>query len=203
MGASRNIVCAWDRATASRFSALESAPPPSATTVSAVDVEPNNNSCNAALSLERKPDSPASSKICAMERPSRAAIRSSRSTKRVFKRFASNLPTLVLPAPIKPTSKITRRPDCGIANSSSSAVVNRKSRSLALLDADCTTEGMELNRGGTRVGKPLEGLSRLRFEAGMGLLLERKIVLHRAVHRLGFHFDGGAGRERDVDGTGM
>src|SRR5256885_7426207 len=53
---------------------------------------------------------------------------------------------------------------------------------LALLDADCTTEGMELNRGGTRVSKPLKGFPGLWREVGMLLLLERKIVLHRSIH---------------------
>src|SRR5438270_8457343 len=58
---------------------------------------------------------------------------------------------------------------------------------LALLDADCTTEGMELNRGGTRVSIALKRFSRLRREVGMLFLLKRKIVLHRSTYRLSFY----------------
>src|SRR5438445_11304439 len=35
----------------------------------------------------------------------------------------------------------------------------------------------------------------------MHFLLQREIVLYRAIYRLGLHFDGGAGRKRDVDRT--
>src|SRR5205085_3423070 len=58
---------------------------------------------------------------------------------------------------------------------------------LALLDANCTTERTQLNRGGTRVGSACEGVSADQSVAHLRFLLQRKIVLHRAARGAGIH----------------
>jgi len=59
---------------------------------------------------------------------------------------------------------------------------------LALLDANCTTERAELNRGGTRVGSTGEGVSAQQSVAGLRFCgLQRKIVLHGAAGSAGVY----------------
>src|SRR6185295_7936578 len=60
----------------------------------------------ASASRARNPASPSISKMTGILTPQRVSISRSESTKRSFRRRASSLPTVVLPAPIMPTRKM-------------------------------------------------------------------------------------------------
>src|SRR5438270_9355413 len=74
---------------------------------------------------------------------------------------------------------------------------------LALLDANCTTERTQLNRGGTRVRSACERVSADQSVANLRFLLQRKIVLHRAARGAGIHVHGCSSGQGYIDGAGM
>ena len=82
-----------------RFAGSSTTPPPQAITAgSCVEA-----STSARASIARKPDSPSSSKIWVMLRPSLRAISTSRSTNGTPSRPPSSAPTVDLPEPGIPT----------------------------------------------------------------------------------------------------
>src|ERR1051326_7261382 len=76
-----------------------------------------------------------------------------------------------------------------------------------LFYADCTTERTQLNRGGTRVGSTCERAAvarpRHRRSNGCGFLMQRKIVLHRALQGTRVHINRSAGGDGDVNIAGV
>src|SRR5258706_12126537 len=74
--------------------------------------------------------------------------------------------------------------------------------SLLLSDANLTTERTEAKHGSSAGGGAGEGVS-VGNKAGVGFLLERKIVLHRAADGARSHVDGGIRRQRDIDVAGV
>src|SRR3954467_14771399 len=85
-----------------RVRGSSTAPPPSATTAS----EPRTSSLIARCSSSRKCCSPSTANTSTIARPSCCSMYTSLSTKGIPRRSARMCPTVVLPAPMKPTSTI-------------------------------------------------------------------------------------------------
>src|SRR5688572_14421966 len=85
-----------------RFSGESTAPPPVASTMFA----PCTISASIRVSRARKPASPSNSKITGIRTPVERSISRSQSKNVLPRRFASNFPMEVLPAPINPTRKM-------------------------------------------------------------------------------------------------
>ena len=90
------------------FSFCTNAPPPRATIIADPLCSSFSNSRRAARSARRNFCSPEVRKSSATVRPSRCSIRSSRSTNLHPNRSPKARPTLLLPAPMKPTRKRAR-----------------------------------------------------------------------------------------------
>jgi len=109
-GASRKSVLAAESFSNLALLGCTNAPPPKATTLAAPPSSSSKSSRKAECSAFRNAASPESRKISAMVRPSRCWMRSSRSSKSQCSRCPRARPTLVLPAPIKPTRKTALSP---------------------------------------------------------------------------------------------
>ena len=94
-----------DASSSLAFSFCTKAPPPKAMILEPPPRSSPSTCSRAACSARRNSDSPESRKISATGRPSRASMRSSRSSKTQFSRSPSARPTLLFPAPMKPTRK--------------------------------------------------------------------------------------------------
>src|SRR6266536_3702823 len=112
--------------------------------------------------------------------PSAAWIRSSRSSKRHARRFDSSRPTVVLPAPMKPTSvtEVKRAPAVCV-RPLGTRVCSESRLILAFLEVDFTTEGKQINRRSGLAQGACEGTSNLHCERRV-LRLEGEIALHRS-----------------------
>ena len=96
-GASRKTVGRPDASSSAAFSFCTKAPPPKATILAPPARSSRSTCCRAACSARRNSDSPESRKISATVRPSRASMRSSRSSKTQFSRCPRTRPTLLFP----------------------------------------------------------------------------------------------------------
>src|SRR4029077_8371590 len=141
-----------------------------------------------------------------MVRPSRVWIRSSRSSNRQPRRRLSARPTLVLPAPMKPTRKMARtgilrsdavppsswrEPGMPLMLVSRASFLRDALDVLAFLEVDFTTEGSQPYRGSRLVDGTCEGTPFFYQEGSVHLGLEPKIALDLPAHRLCLDVDRG------------
>src|SRR5436305_837883 len=158
------------------------APPPNASTTeppSGVSIA----SRTATHSSRRKAGSPSSPKICSIVRPSRCSTKSSISAKRQPNCDASSRPTVLFPAPMKPTrttpGQSFGRPDARALTVSSVICGNsglREKLVLTLLEVDFTTEREELYRRCRLAQGACEGTPALGIE-GRVFGFEREVTI--------------------------
>src|SRR5438477_4723806 len=200
-GASRKIVTRPSLSSRDEISSCTKAPPPKAAIKGRPCADSASSSRSAASSLCRNPASPDCSKISGMLRASRARMRSSKSSKCQPSRSPSARPTLVFPAPMKPTRKMARTGTAragaftswrepGVAFMLVLASLRLPSLGfLAFLEVDSTTEGSQPYRGCRLVDGACEGTPLFYQEGSVDLWLEGNVILDQSAHGLGFYID--------------
>src|SRR5262245_33379532 len=136
-----------------------------------------------------------------MRRPEDASMRSSRSTKRHASWRARSVPTVVLPEPINPARQTMEERGATPRGTGFCVTMQARTRLIALQNANCTTEGRELDLGEARADATEKALHILGSDVAstvrIGLEERFGAVVHGAQIRLGIQVERICAREAD------